>query len=184
MKIDVPLAIPEDVDFPEYKDKEQLKRWIWRQIQIPQMMYLITTADENGIPNCEGNTWGLPFGFIPDQMFAFVCGRPHHTAQNVLQNGEFVVSIPSAEIGALAERTATPYPRGTNEVTASGLTPIPSKTVRPPRIKECKAIWNAGLNCTRRSARGTGASSSTVGSLRLRETGMSSRGTSRRRRPR
>ena len=103
------------------------------------MMYLITTVDENGIPNCEVNTWGLPFGFAPDQMFAFVCGRTHHTAQNVLQNGEFVVNIPSAEIGELAERTATPYPRGTDEVTASGLTSIPSRAVRPPRIKECKA---------------------------------------------
>jgi hypothetical protein len=92
MKIDVSLTIPEDVDFHEYKDKEQLKRWIWRHIQIPQMMYLITTVDEEGIPNCEVNTCGLPFGFAPDRMFTFVCGRPHHTAQNVLKNGEGVTT--------------------------------------------------------------------------------------------
>lgn len=145
MKIDVPLEIPEGVDFPEYKNKEQLRRWIWRHIQIPQMMYLITTVDENGVPNCEVNTWGLPFGFAPNQMFAFACGRPHHTAQNVLQNGEFVVNIPSAAIGELAERTATSYPRGIDEITASGLTPIPSKVVKPPRIKECKVHFECRL---------------------------------------
>lgn len=139
MKIDVPLAIPEGVDFPEYKDKEQLGRWIWRHIQIPQMMYLVTTVDEDGTANCEVNTWGLPFGFVPDQMFAFVCGRGHHTGQNVRQNGEFVVNIPSAQSGEVAERTASPYPRGVDEITESGLTAIPSKSVKPPRIRECKA---------------------------------------------
>ena len=140
MKIDVPLSIPEGVEFSEYRAaKEQLGRWIWRHIQIPQLMFLVTTLKEGGVPNCEVNNWGLPFGFIPDQMFAFICGKSHHTGQNVLKNGEFVINIPGAEMGEAAERTAKAYAEDVDEITASGLTPISSKVVKPPRITECRA---------------------------------------------
>jgi flavin reductase (DIM6/NTAB) family NADH-FMN oxidoreductase RutF len=139
MKLDVPLSIPAGVEFPEYGAKEQLGRWIWRHIQIPQLMFLVTTLKEGGVPNCEVNNWGLPFGFVPDQMFAFYCGTFHHTGRNILRDEEFVINIPGAEIGEAAERTAKAYAEGVDEITASGLTPIPSKVVKPPRIKECRA---------------------------------------------
>ena len=139
MKIDVPLSIPDGVEFPEYGDPEQLNRWICRHIQIPQLMFLVTTLKERGVPNCEVNNWGLPFGFVPDQMFAFYCGTFHHTGGNVLRDGEFVINIPGAEMGEAAERTAKAYADDVDEITESGLTPIPSKIVKPPRIKECKA---------------------------------------------
>ena len=145
VKIDVSLDIPDGVSFPEYKNKRQLRRWIWRHIQIAYPMYVITTVDENGVPNAEVNTWGLPFGFFPDQMFIFVCGKDHHTAQNVLRNEEFVVNVPGADIGDKAERTATPYPKGTDEIKASGLTAINSRVVKPPRIAECKAHFECKL---------------------------------------
>lgn len=138
MKLDVPLSIPKDAEFPEVKNKEQLNRWLWRHVQIPQILYLITTVNEAGVPNCEVNNRGLPLGPIPDQMFAFICWREHHTAQNVLRGGEFVANIPGFPIGKAALKTATPYPAGIDEITESGLTPLPSKVVKAPRIEECK----------------------------------------------
>jgi flavin reductase (DIM6/NTAB) family NADH-FMN oxidoreductase RutF len=144
-KIDVPVNIPDCVSFPEYRDKYQLRRWVWRHIQIPYPMYIITTNDENGVPNAEVNTWGLPFGFMPDQMFIFVCSKDHHTAQYVLRSREFVVNVPGSNIGQEAEKTATSYPKGTDEIKQSGLTGIPSKIVKPPRIKECKAHFECKL---------------------------------------
>jgi len=144
VKIDVPLSIPEGVSFPEYGREDQLRRWIWRQIQIPQPMYLISTLKPGGVPNCEANSWGLPFGFAPNQMFAFVCGRAHHTAQNVLREGEFVANLPGAAIGATAVRAARSYAENEDEIAKSGLTAIPSRVVKPPRIRECFAH----LECT------------------------------------
>ena len=139
LKLDVPLSIPDGVEFPGYGDPEQLNRWIWRHIQIPQLLFLVTTLKEGGAPNCEVNNWGIPFGFVPDQMFAFYCGTFHHTGRNILRDGEFVINIPGAEIGEAAERTAKAYAEDVDEITESGLTPIPAKLVRPPRIEECKA---------------------------------------------
>lgn len=91
MKVNIPLCKPENVDFPEYPNKEQLNRWLWRIVQIPYPLYLITTVDENDVPNVEVNTWTMPFGFAPYQMFVFACGMAHHTAQNALSTGEFVM---------------------------------------------------------------------------------------------
>jgi flavin reductase (DIM6/NTAB) family NADH-FMN oxidoreductase RutF len=145
MKVDVPMSIPEGVEFPEYKDKTQLGRWIWRHIQIPQLLFLVTTLKRDGIPNCEVNSWGLPFGFVPDQMFAFVCGRSHHTGQNVLRDGEFVINVPGADIGGKAERAASSYPDDVDEITKAGLTAIPAVAVRPPRIMECRAHFECRL---------------------------------------
>lgn len=144
-KMDVPVNIPDGVNFSEYRNKYQLKRWIWRHIQIPYPMYIITTVDENGVSNAEVNTWGLPFGFAPDQMFMFVCGKAHHTAQNVLRSKEFVVNVPGSNIGRKAEKTAIPYPEGIDEVKESSLTAIPSRVVKPPKIKECKAHFECKL---------------------------------------
>jgi flavin reductase (DIM6/NTAB) family NADH-FMN oxidoreductase RutF len=144
VKIDVPLSIPGGHEFPDYKEREQLGRWICRHIQIPQLLFLVTTLKENGIPNCEVNNWGLPFGFVPNQMFAFYCGRFHHTGRNVIRDGEFVVNLPGANIGGKAVRTARAYGEGVDEIAASGLTAIPSSVVAPPRIEECRAH----LECT------------------------------------
>jgi flavin reductase (DIM6/NTAB) family NADH-FMN oxidoreductase RutF len=139
MKLDVPLSIPEGLEFPEYKDKRQLGRWIWRHIQIPQLVYLITTRKRNGLSNCEVNSWGLPFGFVPNQMFAFYCDRFHHTGRNILRDGGFVVNVPGADIGDAAVRTARSYGDDVDEIAESGLTALPSSVVAPPRIEECKA---------------------------------------------
>ena len=139
MKVDIPLCVPQTAHFPQYKEKRQLDRWLWRIVQIPYPLYLITTVDEDDIPNVEVNTWTMPFGFAPYQMFLFVCGMVHHTAQNALSTGEFVINLPGDELGDRILRAAEPYPRGVDEVTKSGLTPLPAVKLRPPLITECKA---------------------------------------------
>jgi flavin reductase (DIM6/NTAB) family NADH-FMN oxidoreductase RutF len=139
MKVSIPLCKPEDADFPEYRDKDQLDRWLWRIVQIPYPLYLITTVDENDVPNVEVNTWTMPFGFAPYQMFLFVCGMAHHTAQNAILTGEFVVNVPGDELGDRILRAAKPYPRGVDEVTEAGFTALSAEVLRPPRIAECKA---------------------------------------------
>lgn len=139
MKVNIPLCKPKDVDFPEYQNKEQLNRWLWRIVQIPYPLCLITTVDENDVPNVEVNTWTMPFGFAPYQMFLFACGMVHHTAQNALSTGEFVVNVPGEELGDRILRAAKPYPRGVDEVTKAGFTALPAEVLRPPRIAQCKA---------------------------------------------
>jgi flavin reductase (DIM6/NTAB) family NADH-FMN oxidoreductase RutF len=133
MKIDIPLEPPADLGFPEYIG------WFLSNILIPYPLYIITTVDEAGIPNAQPNTWGLPFGDRAGQFFVFHDTSDHHTLQNVLATREFVVNLPSEECIPQVMKTVEHYPRGVDEVTASGLTAIPSTMVKAPRVAECKA---------------------------------------------
>jgi flavin reductase (DIM6/NTAB) family NADH-FMN oxidoreductase RutF len=119
MKIDIPVQPRRDTDFPSYVN------WYLSNILIPYPLYIITTVDGNGIPNAQPNSWGLPYGSGNLNMFLFSTWTRHHTPQNVLETKEFVVNIH--------------YPRGVDEIEASGLTSIPSRIVKTPRIAECKA---------------------------------------------
>jgi len=133
MKVNIPLTPPKEVGFPDYVG------WFHSNILIPYPLYIITTVDEHGIPNAQPNTWGLPFGDRFGQFFVFYDWASHHTIQNVITTKEFVINVPSEDQVSQAMRTVEHYPRGVDEIAASGLTAIPSTVVKVPRIEECKA---------------------------------------------
>ena len=133
MKIDIPARPPKEAEFPTYIN------WFMSNILIPYPLYIITTVDGNGIPNAQPNTWGLPYGSGNLNMFLFSSWTRHHTPQNVLETKEFVINIPSRDIVKQVMKTVESFPRGVDEIKASGLKAIPSKIVKTPRIAECQA---------------------------------------------
>jgi flavin reductase (DIM6/NTAB) family NADH-FMN oxidoreductase RutF len=58
------------------------------------------------------------------------------TFLNVRETGEFVANIVSEEIAQQMNLTSGDYPYGVSEFEISGLTPVPSERVKPPRVKE------------------------------------------------
>jgi flavin reductase (DIM6/NTAB) family NADH-FMN oxidoreductase RutF len=64
--------------------------------------------------------------------------KTKRTYRNIVDGGEFVVNIPSADIVRQANRTVFPTK---DKFAASGLTPLPSLKVKPPAIAECKASF-------------------------------------------
>jgi flavin reductase (DIM6/NTAB) family NADH-FMN oxidoreductase RutF len=140
MKINIPVNPPEELDFPGYIG------WIHSNILIPYPLYIITTVDEDGIPNAQPNMWGLPFGDKFGQFFIFYDWACHHTVQNVIATKEFVINVPSEDQVPQVMRTVESYPRGTDEIAASGLTAVPSTNVKPPRVKECRAHFECRLS--------------------------------------
>ena len=139
MKVDIPLTPPDEIGFPNYIG------WFHSNILIPCPLYIITTVDEHGNPNAQPNTWGLPFGDRFGQFFVFYDWASHHTIQNVIATKEFVINVPSEDQVSRAMRTVEHYPRGVDEIAASGLTAIPSIAVKVPRIEECKAHFECRL---------------------------------------
>jgi flavin reductase (DIM6/NTAB) family NADH-FMN oxidoreductase RutF len=139
MKVSIPRTTPEDLEFPDYIG------WFHSNILIPYPLYIITTIDEHGIPNAQPNTWGLPFGDKYCQFFLFYDWASHHTVQNIITTKEFVINVPAENQVSQAMRTVEHYPRGVDEIAASGLTAIPSTVVKAPRIEECKAHFECRL---------------------------------------
>ena len=140
MKLDLPSKPPEEIGFPDFIG------WFYSNILIPYPLYIITTVDENGIPNAQPNREGLTFGDKHGQFFLFYDWTSHHTAQNVITTKEFVVNIPPEDKVPQVMKTVTHYPRGTDEIAAAGLTAIPSKKVKAPRIEQCKAHLECRLH--------------------------------------
>ncbi|MCH7587876.1 MAG: flavin reductase family protein [Chloroflexi bacterium] len=108
---------------------------------VPRPIGWISTVDSSGRPNL------APFSF-----FNAVCSNPAHllfcpsvrstdlgqkdTLHNVRATGEFVVNIVTEDLAEAMNTTATEFPRETNEFDVAGLTPIPSDSVRAPRVAE------------------------------------------------
>jgi flavin reductase (DIM6/NTAB) family NADH-FMN oxidoreductase RutF len=105
---------------------------------VPRPIAFVSTTSPSGLYNL------APFSF-----FNAVCGNPpvitfasgvreppKDTLANVRATGEFVVNIVTEDIAELMNVTSGEYPAGVDEFTLSGLTPVPSDLVKPPRVAE------------------------------------------------
>ena len=70
----------------------------------------------------------------------------------VEETKEFVCNLATWDLREQMNQTSAPYPRGTNEMEAAGLTAAPSRLVKPPRVAEapcaleCKWLQTVQLN--------------------------------------
>ncbi len=105
---------------------------------VPRPIAFVSTISPDGAYNL------APFSF-----FNAICGDPpvvcfasgnrvpsKDTLANARATGEFVVNIVSEEIAEQMNACSGDYPMGVDEFTVSGLTPVPSDLVRPPRVRE------------------------------------------------
>jgi flavin reductase (DIM6/NTAB) family NADH-FMN oxidoreductase RutF len=58
------------------------------------------------------------------------------TLNNVRTTGEFVVNLVTEELATAMNLTSTEFPPEIDEIEATGLTPVPSRLVKPPRVGE------------------------------------------------
>jgi flavin reductase (DIM6/NTAB) family NADH-FMN oxidoreductase RutF len=69
-----------------------------------------------------------------------------HTLENVLEHPEVVINIVNyAMVGQMSLASAE-YDKGVNEFIKSGLTPLPSQKVKPPRVGESPAAFECKVN--------------------------------------
>jgi flavin reductase (DIM6/NTAB) family NADH-FMN oxidoreductase RutF len=64
-----------------------------------------------------------------------------HTYENVLDVPEVVINIVSFSMVEQASLASVAYPKGVNEFIKTGLTPVPSQRVKPPRVGESPASF-------------------------------------------
>jgi flavin reductase (DIM6/NTAB) family NADH-FMN oxidoreductase RutF len=123
----------------------------WDRLFAPSAcLVMITTVDKDGAINAA--SFGTCVRVCHDPVFiAFTVGAPKDTCNNVLLTGEFVVNVPPFERQILEKvRVAgLEFPPGVNELEKAGLTALPSKVVRPPRIAECRSHFECRVEWTR-----------------------------------
>lgn len=124
-----------------------------KEISVPKMHgYLLSAVTPRPIAfastvDAEGNINLSPFSFFnvfsanpPVLIFSPARrGRDNttkHTYENLLEVKEVVINIVNYAMVQQMSLSSTEYSKGVNEFVKSGLTPVASESIRPPRVKE------------------------------------------------
>ncbi|OUX30076.1 MAG: hypothetical protein CBE24_07260 [bacterium TMED264] len=118
---------------------------------VPRPIALVSTTSINGINNL------APFSYFngvcsnpPTIMFAPARrgwdGKEKDTLINIRKTKEFSINIVSEDIGEKMVKCSTDYKKEVDEFSKSGLSPIPSKKIKPPIVSESKISLECTLN--------------------------------------
>ncbi len=127
--------------FYETKDHHGLKHNPFKSLVVPRPIGWVSSQDRNGVVNL------APYSFFnavasepPIVMFssngAHSEGGYKDSVSNVQDTGEFVCNLAIWENREAMNTTSAMVARSVDEFELSGLTPAPSKLVKPPRVKE------------------------------------------------
>jgi flavin reductase (DIM6/NTAB) family NADH-FMN oxidoreductase RutF len=110
---------------------------------IPRPIAWVSTWSENGVANC------APFSFFnviseepPLCIVSFnrrSDGAMKHTLKNIRRTGEFVVNLADEGTANAMHASSAELPEAESEFAKTGLTPVPAKMVKHPRIGEAAA---------------------------------------------
>jgi flavin reductase (DIM6/NTAB) family NADH-FMN oxidoreductase RutF len=118
---------------------------------VPRPIGWLTTMSAAGIVNL------APFSFFNlltyDPPFVMFSSGVHEddggkkdTVRNVEETGEFVYNMSTWAQREQMNRTAALTLRGVDEMAATGLEPLPSRLVRPPRVKGAPVHFECRLH--------------------------------------
>lgn len=110
-------------------------------VVAPRPIALVSTIGKDGCVNLAPFSFFNAFSSCPPVVIFSPSRRVRDntekdTLKNLKEVHECVVNAVSYDIWHNVSFSSTEYPYGINEFIKSGLTPIPSKIVKPPRVKE------------------------------------------------
>ena len=113
----------------------------FNSLVIPRPIGWITTVDPEGVVNLAPYSFFNAVGYRPPTvMFASGAGSGEDGQKDSLRNveatGEFVCNLSTWENREAMNRSSASVGPEVDELEMSGLTPVPSKLVKPPRVKE------------------------------------------------
>ena len=116
---------------------------------IPRPIAWVSTRSANGVANC------APFSFFnviseepPLCIISFNWrsdGELKHTLKNIRRTGEFVVNLADEGTANAMHLTGSEIPEAESEFSKFGLTAVPAKLVKHPRIAEAAASFECRL---------------------------------------
>ena len=125
-----------EVDFDQISSYQRYK--LMASLIVPRPIALVTTLGANGVINA------APFSMF--NINRLQDGRLKDTAANILHNGQFVVHMSDEPMAQKMHNCGESMPSDVSELTAVGLTPVPSHTVAPPRIQEAPIAFECVLH--------------------------------------
>jgi flavin reductase (DIM6/NTAB) family NADH-FMN oxidoreductase RutF len=112
---------------------------------LPLPVTVITTVDMEGVPNAAPYSCVMPI-LRPLPLIAIASALPRDTLRNIRSTGEFVVNVMGKPAFREAMKCAREYPPEVNELEEVGIETLPSRKIRPPRIKAAVGWIEATLD--------------------------------------
>lgn len=117
----------------------------------PRPIAFASTIDKAGNVNLSPFSFFNVFSANPPIMIFSPARRGRdnttkHTYENVLEVPEVVINIVNYSIVQQASLSSTEYEKGVNEFIKSGLTPVNSDRVKPPRVGESPVSFECKVN--------------------------------------
>jgi len=126
--------------FYETRDHHGLPHDPFKSCIVPRPIGWLTTLSADGVVNL------APFSFFngvasdPPVVVVGINGRQPHGPKDTLTNcretGEFVANMATWDLREAMNLTSAPLPAEVDEMVLAGLTPAPSKLVKPPRVQQ------------------------------------------------
>lgn len=137
-----------EIDFHQITSYQRYK--LMASLIVPRPIALVTTLGANGVVNAAPFSMFNMIGEDPPILMISINrladGRLKDTAANILHNGEFVVHMSDEPLAQKMHACGEALPSDVSELTAVGLTPVPSHTVKPPRIQESPIAFECVLH--------------------------------------
>ena len=127
--------------FYEPKDGHGLPHDPFKSIVVPRPIGWISSIDAEGRVNLAPYSFFNAVASAPP-IVLFAPGGQHRegglkdTIANVEATGEFVCNLATFATREAMNATSAAAPRSVDEFELSGLTPLPSRLVKPPRVQE------------------------------------------------
>ncbi len=107
----------------------------------PRPIAFASTIDKNGIPNLAPFSFFNAFGSNPPVIVFSPARRVRdnttkHTLENIYETKEVVINAVNYAMVQQTSLASCEYPKGVNEFTKAGFTPVASQLVKPFRVKE------------------------------------------------
>ncbi len=107
---------------------------------VPRPIGWIGSISADGIANLAPYSFfNAVSGAPPTFVFSPGRGGRKDTLANVRESGEFTSNIVTEEVAEAMNATSATHPAEVDEFEAAGLSAVPSLSVRPPMVGECKA---------------------------------------------
>jgi flavin reductase (DIM6/NTAB) family NADH-FMN oxidoreductase RutF len=115
---------------------------------VPRPIAWITSRSRAGAVNAAPFSFFNAMGSDPPTVVIGIMpreGRLKDTAANIMETGEFVVNLVSEANAEAMNVTCIDAPQGIDELQLAKLTPVPSRSVGPPRIGEAPVSFECRM---------------------------------------
>ncbi|GAA1836887.1 flavin reductase family protein [Pseudonocardia ailaonensis] len=118
---------------------------ILNSVVVPRPIAWVSTRSAAGVDNLAPHSF-FTVSCVDPPMIQFTSVGKKDSLRNVVETGEFVVSLANEAMFEKINATGTNFPAHLSEFTEVGLTREPSRTVAPPRVAESPVALECRLH--------------------------------------